>query len=207
MQAKALILAVMAATLTMSGCASASPPTPVIIYVTPEPTIREIPTREPTVPPTPKPAPTPTPTPTPATASRSNPVPLGQPYAVGDWLVAVSAVNSDAWGVIKAENQFNTAPAAGNNYVMVTYSLTYKGAGKGTVWLDLRAGMVGSSNVAYNDPSEVLPSGCTSVGDVFPGGSVTCNDGPWQVPTGEIGSTVLYMSAGFSREEIWFALR
>src|SRR5688572_28205440 len=45
--------------------------------------------------------------------SRESPYPIGAEFAIGDWRVAIEAVDLDAWDVIRQENQFNNPPAAG----------------------------------------------------------------------------------------------
>jgi len=206
---RASLQAVLAVVL-VAGCSSAAPPTPIIVYVTPSPVPAAAATASPTAASTTAPTPSPTTPPPPgedSPTSRDNPVALGQAHQVGDWLVSVAAANPDAWTVIKAENSFNSPPAAGNNYVMVTINATYTGEGKGSLAFALDANVVGSTNVAYSTVSEVVPDQCYGVGDVFSGGSASCNLSPWEVPTGEVASLVMYISETFGGEDVWFALR
>jgi hypothetical protein len=154
-----------------------------------------------------KPVPTPTPTPTPAQPgqSRANPVPFGQPAQVGDWTFAVTAVNREAWSVLQSTNEFNDPPAVGTQYVMIGITATYRGATQGDVFFDIYEHVVGNLNVAYQDSPEVLPNDCSDVGDVFPGGTVTCNVAVFDVPTGDIASLEMYAYTGVS-SNVWFAL-
>jgi hypothetical protein len=150
------------------------------------------------------PAPTPTPTPAPG-STRDNPVPYPQFHAVGDWSVAVYTLNRDAWPIIHAQNQFNEPPALGTQYVMIEITARYKGSTSGDVFFDLFEHVVGDQNVAYNPKTEVLPADCSDVGDVFPGGEVTCNAGVFEVPSGDVASLELYIYTS-SSDKVWYAL-
>ncbi len=222
-----LVISILAA-----GCSSGAAPTPQIIYVTPAPTSlaqgvtpapatalapTATPVLMPVATPTPEPTPTPTPTPPPkptpiptmtpdGVTARNEPVPLHQTHFVGDWLLKVATVNRDAWPVLKAENMFNDAPAPGTRYVMVTVTGKYTGTGSGSLFWDVSARAVGEQNVGFTDVSIVAPKQCEDLGDVFTGGSVTCNLVVFEVPSAEVSSLVAYMHAGLG-DDVWYALR
>ncbi|MEJ5943679.1 DUF4190 domain-containing protein [Pseudokineococcus basanitobsidens] len=82
-------------------------------------------------------------------------LPLGEATEVGEYTVAVTAVNPDADDVIAAENEFNEAPTG--QYVLVDVDVTYNGDEEGDPWIDLTAGYQGTDSRDYDESS------CTAV--------------------------------------------
>ncbi len=144
-----------------------------------------------------------------SSTSRTSPVPLGQAHYVGNWLIKVAKVDTDAWPELKTENQFNDPPASGNSLVMVAITATYKGSDTGSLGFGILAATVGSGNVGFKSKSEVMPNGCFKVGDVFPDGAVTCNLAVFEVPKGEVTSLSMYLRSitDLFRDNVYYALR
>ena len=83
-----------------------------------------VPTATPTPTPTATPTPTPTPTPVPGDGtSRSKAWPYGHKFQAGILDMQITAVDTDAWPEIQAENQFNDPPAEGHRFVMWTMNV------------------------------------------------------------------------------------
>ena len=70
-----------------------------------------------------------------AEGTLENPVPFGTPISNDDWDVTLTAFTPDANSAVAEGNQFNQAPEAGQVYVIVEVSATYKGTGEGTTSL------------------------------------------------------------------------
>ncbi|MEO6349257.1 MAG: hypothetical protein ABIP53_01260 [Candidatus Limnocylindrales bacterium] len=130
-------------------------------------------------------APLPTFAPLPPTATpliqgtREEPLALGTEVVVGDWRVTVESVNTDAWAVVHAENQFNAPPAEGRHLVLFAVSATYQGTDTGTAWLDLSWKVVGSDGNTFgtgtDDHCGVIPDSLFDQGEQFPGSTVEGN--------------------------------
>jgi hypothetical protein len=108
-----------------------------------------------------------------------NPLPIGTEVTVGDWRVKVNAVDTDAWDVVHAENQFNEAPAAGRSFVLFGVTATNTGDSEGTPWLDLTFKVVGSDGTEFGaitqDFCGVIPDSLFNAGAAAPGATVTGN--------------------------------
>lgn len=144
------------------------------------------------------------------TSTRKEPLPIGTPGVVGDYVVSVVDVIPDASGEIAAENQFNDAPASGKQFYMVTASVTYTGDESGTPWIDLDFRSVGDSGVGYttfDNDCGVVPNGAMNLSDIFPGGSVEFNV-CWEVDIADVDSLQMYIEPlfAFDVEPMWFAL-
>ena len=99
-----IALLALVAAFAFAGCSSAAPPTPQIVYVTPEPTVAASPAATPTLKPTPTPTPRPTAAPTPNGA---------EPYAAFLLTSGIfaSTVGDDYTGIFDAmeAGDFDTA--------------------------------------------------------------------------------------------------
>lgn len=126
--------------------------------------------------------------------SRDNPVPLGQPVSIGDYVISVAAVNLDATQQVLEENQLDEPPIPGNQFVIVSLEVQYGGSEIGRL-TDLQFSVVGPANVGYLE-DEMLDcwessEGQNLAGDIFPGGviqDVRC----WSVPEDEVDALVMY---------------
>jgi hypothetical protein len=112
--------------------------------------------------------------------TRENPVPIGTTIELGNfgetsWEVTPGAPTLDANALIAAENQFNSAPAVGSQYVMLPLDVTYVGSESGTPWIDLSVSFVGSDGITYDQSFVVQPSPLTDVGEMFKGANAQGN--------------------------------
>lgn len=176
-------LGLAAAVLLVAACggttATAPPttdPTPVVIYVTPEPIPQgqlEVPTPEPVV--EVEPDPTEEPTPAPATL-----VPVGKSVRVGDWAVKVTGkANFDAWKKVKAENQFNDPAPKGWKMVLVPLAITNRGE-EPMILLGEMGYVVGNATgierTDFDDPTcGVIPNELDAFTTLRPGGTLKGN--------------------------------
>jgi hypothetical protein len=149
----------------------------------------------------------------PATASpsadagtRDNPTPIGTPADIGDgWTLTVNQVTLDATALVAGENSFNDPPPEGSVYVMVNITTAYNGPEDKALDFFTVSGVT-SSNVELNsyDSFVVPPDSYDSLAEVFAGGSKSGNI-VFTVPAAEVQSLVLYTSAGFGGDDVYFA--
>lgn len=141
-----------------------------------------------------------------AAGTRADPIPLGVTADIGDgWSLTVNSVDLDAWPEISAANSFNDPPPDGSVYVMAHITASYNGTEDKDMGFFFVSGVT-SSNVELDglDSFVVPPDAFDSLGEVFQGGSKSGNI-VLTVPAAEVGSLVLYTSAGFSGNDIYFA--
>jgi hypothetical protein len=108
-------------------------------------------------------------------------LPLGQSATVGDYQVAITAVNTNANDVIGEFNKFNEAPA--NQYVLVDLAVTYQGGEEGDPAFDLGLTLQGADARQYDDTAcmAVLPKDGMDVPTLTNGGQAEfqfCLDAP-----------------------------
>jgi hypothetical protein len=119
-------------------------------------------------------------------------------------------VTPDALSAIIAKNPYNSPPAAGHQFYMVTVEVKYEGNASGTVWTDLQFSAVGKSNQGYsilNSDCGDIPDDVTGVGELFTGGTAQFNV-CWSVRTSDADSLMMYVDTGFTRENRrWFSLQ
>lgn len=140
--------------------------------------------------------------------TRDSPVPVGVPADIGDgWTLTVNSVNLDATDEVVGGNMFNEEPPAGSVYVLINVTATYNGSDDKTSPFIFMSGVT-SSNVEISglDSFVVAPDAFDSLSDVFAGGSLTGNFA-LAVPSAELASLVLYTSALFSSNDVYFAVR
>jgi hypothetical protein len=138
--------------------------------------------------------------------TRENPVPIGTPADIGDgWTLTVNEVTLDATALVTGENQFNDPPPEGSVYVMINITTAYNGPEDKALDFFTVSGVT-SSNVELNtyDSFVVAPDAYDGLAEVFAGGSKSGNI-VLTVLAGEVQSLVLYTSAGFSGDDVYFA--
>jgi len=101
-----------------------------------------------------KPAPTVTPFPLPPVTT---PGPRSTAIA-GDLgvEVVVTAVNPDAWSVIKAASSSNDAPKSGNKYIMVTVRVVNRGSGR--IWVGASQFSIYAHGTSYEEGNQTNPN-------------------------------------------------
>jgi hypothetical protein len=133
---------------------------------------------------------------------------LGETAEVGDYTVAVTAVNLDGDDVVAGADEFNE-PAT-NQYVVVDLSVVYNGDAEGTPYVDLLTTLDASDARQYDETScsAVLPRDGIGAPTLTTGGSTeyqVCMDVP---PAATEGATV-FVEPTFSvdGERAYWAVR
>lgn len=142
-------------------------------------------------------------------SSRTEPIPLGTANLVGTYTVQVVSVEPDATDMVVTDDSFNEPPAEGNQFYLVTISVTNQGDIPSSPWWDLTFNAVGDQSIGYTETTNscgYVPNGSYEAPELAPGESAEFNV-CWQVPTAEAASLVMYVDAGFGGERAWFAIQ
>lgn len=119
-----------------------------------------------------------------AQGSRDNPAPVGTEISNSDWSVVVNSVNPDGNAVVSEANQFNEPAPAGSHYVIVNYTVTYKGADSSyaaEVMLDL---VTSTGNVVNSYDALVVLTDGMGLDELYTDASATGSQA-FLVPDGE----------------------
>lgn len=113
------------------------------------------------------------------TGSRENPLPIGSTVAIEGfegpaWEVSLGAPTLNATDQIKAANEFNPDPEAGNQYAIVPATVTYVGADSANPF-ELTFEYVSAEGRTYTGAFVSMDGQLSEVGDLFTGGSATGN--------------------------------
>ena len=172
------------------------------------------PEREPTPAPSPTPQVEPTarpePTPTPRLGSRANPVPLGAAGVVRDsstrWEISVENITSDAWDLIREENQFNAPPEEGKQFYLLR--LSAKNVGEQRRFFVPYVKTVGEARAlgytTSGDSCGVYPG--SNSREVFPGGQFSLNV-CWEIFSDDLPTLMMYWDEWPTPQTMWFDLR
>lgn len=148
---------------------------------------------------------------TPAVGTRENPAPIGTTIAfsnagVPTWEITPGAPTLEANSVIAEENQFNDAPPAGSQYVILPLALTYIGAESGTPWLDIDVAFVTAAGTTHeqSDTMVVEPSPLSDINEMYTGAEATGNVAI-AVPSKDIEKGTWVISSGFVSDKYFYA--
>ncbi len=145
-------------------------------------------------------------------AARTNPFPFGQAGTLGNsWTMTIVSYTPDSTAAVLAENMFNNAPAAGNQFAIVRVRATYTGSSSDTFDGLGRLNAVGARNVAYTQFETVSDCGVIpdpiSDATLFSGGTVEGNV-CFQISISDAGSLLVYDDYFLASPSSWrwFAL-
>lgn len=139
--------------------------------------------------------------------TRENPLPLGTPFSSDEWTVTVNSVTLGAQDQILAANEFNDAPDAGTEYILVNYTVTYladDAEGGMPAFVSLEYVTAGGNTVNGLDKLVVSPDEIDVMSPLYEGASVTGNHAI-QVPTPADG--VLAIRPGMVADKIFVAIQ
>lgn len=145
--------------------------------------------------------------------TRGNPVPIGQRVKVGqEWQVALLSVNQEAGQVVRAANQFNEDPAAGRQFLMGRFAISYVGQESGTPWVDLAFRFNGSAGNTFGTGQEdycgVIPEPLDDTGEMFPNAGAEGNVCV-SVPSDQVAGGLFLVEENFSFEpsRVFFSIQ
>ncbi len=143
-------------------------------------------------------------------SSRTEPIPVGTSSVVGTYAVQVVSIEPDATDLIVNDQTFNEPPATGNQFYLVTVSVTNQGEEVTSLWWDLTFYSVGDQAIGYSENTNscgYIPNGAYDAPELAPGESAEFNV-CWQVPADEVTSLVMYVDTGYGGEgRAWFAIQ
>jgi hypothetical protein len=140
--------------------------------------------------------------------TRENPSAIGSVVESKDWRVVVNSVKLAATDAVVAANQFNEAPAAGSEYILVNYSATYIGNdanGQSPAFVSVDYVTADGKTVNSFDHHAVAPEAIDS-NTLYKGGTVTGNIAI-QVPTATADQGVLAVRPGMIADKVFVAVK
>ena len=142
-----------------------------------------------------------------ADGTRENPLPLGSVIEGDEWTVTINSVDLDATDAVMGANQFNDAPAEGDVYILINYTVTYTGDDPdgqmpAMVGIDYVTG--GGNTVDELGTIAVAPEAIDSLSALYNGASATGNEAI-AVPTPVDG--VLAVSPGMFDDKVFVAVQ
>ncbi len=142
-----------------------------------------------------------------ADGTRENPLPLGSVIEGDEWTVTINSIDLDATDTVMGANQFNDAPAEGDVYILINYTVTYTGDDPdgqmpAMVGIDYVTG--GGNTVDELGTMAVAPDAIDSLSALYNGASATGNEAI-AVPTPVDG--VLAVSPGMFDDKVFVAVQ
>ncbi|MGK3648689.1 hypothetical protein [Pseudarthrobacter enclensis] len=141
--------------------------------------------------------------------TRENPSPIGSVVESKDWRVVVNSVTFAASDAVAAANQFNDAPEAGSEYILVNYSATYLGDdanGQTPAFVSVDYVTSDGKTVDRFDHSVVAPDAIDSMNTLYKGGSVSGNIAI-HVPSASADQGVLAVRPGMIADKVFVAVK
>lgn len=142
------------------------------------------------------------------TGTRETPYPIGSVIESKDWRVVVNSVTLAATDAVVAANQFNDPPAAGSEYILVNYSVTYIGDdanGQTPSFVSVSYVTADGKTVNSYDKSVIEPDPISS-NALYNGGSATGNEA-FEVPSATASQGVLAVRAGMFGDKVFVAAK
>lgn len=143
-------------------------------------------------------------------ASRDNPAELGTPLETDDWTVVVNSVNLDATAAVAGANSYNDPAPAGQVYILVNLTTTYKGkdsAGDSPRFLLEYVSKDGNSFKPFDgDSLAIPPEQFDFFATLYEGASTTGNI-LLTVPADGVADGVLAITPDYDSEKVFVALQ
>ncbi|WP_426940086.1 hypothetical protein [Pseudarthrobacter sp. S6] len=140
--------------------------------------------------------------------TRETPHPIGSVIESKDWRVVVNTVTLAATDAVVAANRFNDPPAAGSEYILVNYSVTYIGDdvnGQTPSFVSVAYVTADGRTVNSYDKNVVEPDPISS-NALYKDGSATGNEA-FEVPSATAGQGVLAVRAGMLGDKVFVAAK
>jgi hypothetical protein len=110
---------------------------------------------------------------------------------------------------VVAANSFNDPPAAGSEYILVNYSVTYKGDdpnGQTPMFVSVDYVTADGTTVDGTKKMVVAPDSINNLSTLYKGGTATGNDA-FEVPSATAGDGVLAIRAGMLSDKVFVAVK
>ena len=139
--------------------------------------------------------------------TRKNPYPLGSTITKGDWRVTVNSVTLNANDAVAAENQFNSAPPAGSQYLLANVTVTYAGTDAQGKTPSTSISYVTADGKTLNsyDSATVVPDALDTLSPLYEGASTTGNLA-FTVPTASAAQGTLAVQPTMLADKVFVAV-
>jgi hypothetical protein len=131
---------------------------------------------------------------------------LDQPAAIGDTITFTDYADADEWQVVAgqptldataavlAADEFNSAPTAGNQYVVVPLEYTYLGTETGYPYAGAMPEFIGNDGVVYSLSFATYPDSVFDTPELTSGGQAPAN-AVFEVPTAAVDGGLLRLTS------------
>lgn len=139
--------------------------------------------------------------------TRENPSPIGSVIESDDWRVVINKVTLAASDAVLAVNQFNDPPAAGSEYILVNYSVTYLGDdpnGQMPAFVSVEYVTADGRTINSFDKPVIEPEAINTTSALYKDGTATGNKA-FEVPTATAGQGVLAVRPGMLADKAFVA--
>lgn len=140
--------------------------------------------------------------------TRANPYPIGSTIESKDWRLVINSVTLAATDAVVAANQFNKPPAAGSEYILVNYSITYIGNDpKGQMpFTSLEYVSLQGNTFNGTDKLVVAPERIDTLTTLYSGATVSGNEAI-EIPSASAAEGVLAVRPGMLAEKVFVAVK
>ncbi|WP_235036109.1 hypothetical protein [Arthrobacter sp. 18067] len=141
--------------------------------------------------------------------TRESPYPIGSVIESKDWRVVINSVTLAATDAVVAANQFNKAPSAGFEYILVNYTATYTGDdanGQMPVFVSVDYVTADGTTVDGTKSFAVAPEPIDNMSTLYKGATATGNKA-FEVPSATAGQGVLAVRAGMFGDKVFVATK
>jgi hypothetical protein len=145
-------------------------------------------------------------------STRADPIPFGKPGVLPTgWTLTVTALNPDATSAILAADPANKPPLDGYQYVLVSVSASFDGAGSSHLSPASTLHAIGPSGFAHSTANSycgTLPSPSLDALNplVFKGGTIAGYATCWMVAKADVAGLEMYWQPLLGGTQVWFAL-
>ena len=141
-----------------------------------------------------------------ALGTREEPLPLGKPALVGNWMLGVNDAVKDATEAVLQENPYAEPPVEGSQYVVVQVLGVYSGNESSDILSDIGFSYVGAAGNTFDSfrcgPAE---DSLYDQGEAFPGADVAgvlC----FEVPSDQVAGGAVIADAYFGDARAFFGI-
>lgn len=139
--------------------------------------------------------------------TRDDPFPIGTTLQGDEWTVTVNSVTFGATDAVMAENQFNDAPPAGYEYILVNVSAVYSGPDSDFGWsIGVDYVTPTGETMSSSDSIAVAPGEFDWSAEVYTGGTISGNI-PIAVPSATAADGVLAVKADMFGDPAFVAVQ
>ena len=142
-----------------------------------------------------------------AVGTRENPAAIGSTVKGNEWTVVINSVTLNATDAVLAANQFNDAPDAGTEYILVNYTATYTGSdadGQMPAFVGIEYVTAAGVSVDGLDKIVIGPDDMDTMSTLYTGASATGNKAI-QVPSPADG--VIAVRPGMVADKVFVAIK